>query len=164
MTRTSSAATPFPKSVATEDYTKTVSVRTLLGNAYNEELQFAFPDVSPGIRPCGYLLLCQIRTPKRRTASGIIFTDSTREDEKYRVQTALVRAMGPSAFRRRDNLEPWPEGAWCTPGTFIRAPMYGGDRFVVPYGKGDDEALFITIKDTDIIGVVEGDPLAVKTS
>jgi hypothetical protein len=79
-------------------------------------------------------------------------------------QTALVRAMGPAAFKRRDTLEPWPEGAWCTPGTFIRAPMFGGDRFAVPYGKGDDEALFITIKDSDIIGVIEGDPLSVKTS
>ena len=41
--------------------------------------------------------------------------------------------------------------------------MYGGDRVAVPYGKGDDEALFITIKDVDVTGIIIGDPLNVKS-
>jgi putative ABC transport system permease protein len=98
------------------------------------------------------------------TGTFMVFSSQVLALLRRRTQFALVRAMGPAAFKRRDTLEPWPEGAWCTPGTFIRAPMFGGDRFAVPYGKGDDEALFITIKDSDIIGVIEGDPLAVKTS
>lgn len=142
---------------------KIETIEELLGADYAPHLKEAFPDVQPPHYPTGMLLLCQLRTPKRRSAGGLILTDETRDAEKFRVQVALVRAMGPAAFKRRDTMEPWPEGVWCQPGDFVRVPMYGGDRVAVPFGKGDDEALFITIKDLDITGVVIGDPLNVKS-
>jgi hypothetical protein len=83
------------------------------------------------------------------------------------VQTGLVRAMGPSSFKRRDTLEEWPEGNWCFNGDFVRCPMYGGDRWIVPVPNSvakDDHAIFMMCKDTDLTGLVTGDPLTVVTS
>ncbi|MFZ5784007.1 MAG: hypothetical protein ACOY4R_27730 [Pseudomonadota bacterium] len=139
------------------------TVAELLGEAYTPALKVAFPDVAPPFVPCGYLILCQLRSPRKLSKGGIIIPDDTKDAEKYRTQTALVRFVGPAAFKRRDTLAPWPEGAWCDAGQFVRTPMYGGDRVAVPYGQGDEEALFMTIKDTDVMGVIVGDPLAVKT-
>lgn len=141
--------------------TKTIS--NTLGVTCTERLKESFPDVDPGIIPMGYLLVLQLRSPVKKTKGGILLADDTRDADKYRTQTALVRAMGPSAFKRRDTLEPWPEGNWCEVGDFVRAPMYGGDRWEVPVSD-KEKALFIAIKDTDLIGLVTGDPLAVHNS
>ena len=129
-----------------------------------KELLEAFPEIDPGIRPFGYLVLLQLRTPRKKSAGGLIIIDDTRDAERYRVQTGKVISMGPSAFRRRDTLEKWPEGEWCAVGDFVRCPMYGGDRWVVKTGEGDEHAVFIIMKDTDLIGLVTGNPLAVITS
>ena len=137
-------------------------ISELLNGEYTDDLKAAYPDVQPPHYPTGMFLLCQLRVPKRKHGT-IILADETRDAEKFRVQVALVRAMGPSAFKRRDNGADWPERAWCQPGDFVRVPMYGGDRVAVPYGKGDDEALFITIKDVDVTGIIIGDPLNVKS-
>ncbi len=138
------------------------SVKDLLGKGYTAELQEAFPDIIPPYYPVGFLILVQIRSPKKK-AKSIILVDETRDREKYQTQTALVRAMGPAAYKNRTTLDPWPEGNWCRPGQFVRVPMYGGDRVAVKYGTGDDEALFMAMKDGDVIGIVTGDPLAIKT-
>lgn len=142
---------------------KTATISATLGDAYTARLKEAFPDIDPGIAPLGYLLILQLRTPTKKTKGGIILSDDTRDADKYRTQTALVRSMGPSVFRRRDTLEPWPEGDWCAVGDFVRAPMYGGDRWAVKTESGED-ALFIAIKDTDLIGIVTADPLGVVNS
>lgn len=149
---------------------KVLSVAELMGKAYTEEMRVAFPDVPPSYYPAGKLILCQVRQAKKikKLASGhsLILADETVDNEKFRVQTAIVRAMGPAAFRNRNTLEPWPEGDWCNVGDFIRVPLYGGDRIAVPYKTPegtDDEVLFVAINDTDVTGVVIGDPLAVKT-
>ena len=141
------------------------SVKDLLGANYTKEMQEAFPDVDPGIMPFGYLIVLQIRTPRRKIGS-IIVSDNERDAERYRVQSGLVRAMGPSAFKRRDTLEEWPEGAWCRLGSFVRCPMWGGDRWEVPVpgGKPDDKAVFLTVKDTDLIGLITVDPMKIITS
>ena len=145
------------------------SVAELLGKDYNENLQVAFPDVVPPYYPCGLLILVQLRRPKKLLKLGngktLILPDESADNEKFRTQTCLVRAMGPAAFKRRDTLEPWPEGAWCQVGDFIRGPMYGGDRVAVPIpgGSGDDEVILMAIKDLDVLGVIPGDPLAIKT-
>lgn len=144
---------------------KIPSVAEILGETYKTraDLREAFPDVEPGLMPFGYLLVVQLRTPRKRIGS-LYVPDDTRDGEKYRTQVGLVRAMGPSCFKRRDTGDPWVEGNWCEVGAFVRAPMWGGDRWAVKFGKGDDEALFIAVKDTDLIGLQLGDPLAVLTS
>src|SRR5262249_21190732 len=92
-----------------------------------------------------------------------------------RVQTALVRAVGPAAYRHRQTLQLWPEGHWCVPGMFIRTPMYGGDRLEVPFHRlgmdpiakkgvtAEEHAPFVTFRDQDCLSVITGDPTEFRT-
>jgi co-chaperonin GroES (HSP10) len=146
---------------------ETATVSDLLGKNYSAALKVSFPDVDPGVTPFGYLVLVQLRSPRKLSKGGLIIPDMFRDAERYRVQTGLVRALGPSAFKNRVTMEPWVEGAWCHPGDFIRMPMYGGDRWIVPVPgakESDEHAVFMICKDTDLIGRVTGDPMAVVTS
>ena len=127
----------------------------------SEALNEAFPLADPGITPLGSRILVQIRNPKEKTASGIIIDRGSKDAERWNTQVAKVIAVGPLAFHNRDTMEPWPEGAWCKPGDFVRVAKYGGDRWEVPLPSGD-VALYVIFNDLDIIGLVTGDPLAVK--
>ena len=126
-------------------------------------LDEAFPSVEPGLVPFGSRVLVQIRSAKKTSAGGIILHNETRETEIWNTQIAKVVTLGPLAFKNRNTMESWPEGNWCKPGEFVRVPMYGGDRWKVPFGKdGEEEALFVIFNDLDIVGGVVGDPLAIK--
>lgn len=138
----------------------TDSVLTLI-NPYAESLAESFPEVDPGIKPLGYRILVQIRTPKRKSNGGIVLTTDTKDTEKWNQQVGKIIALGPVAFCSRTSLEPWPEGDWCKPGDYVRVPKYGGDRWEVPYGDGEN-AMFVIVNDLDIIGLVTGDPLAIR--
>lgn len=125
-------------------------------------LEEAFPACDPQFEPGGSRILVQFRTPKKATKGGIILPDDVRQTEHYNTQVAKVLAVGALAFHKRDTMEPWPEGAWCTVGDFVRVPKYGGDRWTVPTADGTDEAILAVFNDLDIVGRVTGDPLAVK--
>lgn len=139
------------------------SVADLLGPTYSPEYQEAFPDVAPPYLPFGYLLLVQLRMPKKKVGS-IIVPDTEHDAERYRVQSALVRALGPAAYTDRQTGKPWVEGSWVQPGDFVRAPMFGGDRFDVTPRGSKDKTTFVFVRDADIIARVIGDPLNVATS
>lgn len=121
----------------------------------------AFPAIDPGIQPFGSRVLVQIRNPKQTTASGIIIDPGSKDTEKWNTQVAKVIMLGPLAFKNRNTMESWPEGAWCQPGEYVRVAKYGGDRWEVPYGTRET-ALFVIFNDLDIIGRVTGDPLAIR--
>jgi co-chaperonin GroES (HSP10) len=123
-------------------------------------LEEAFPDVSPGLKPFGDKVLVQIKTPLARTKSGFILPHETIETEQWNTQVAKVIALGPVAFKNRDTLQPFPEGEWVKPGMFVRCPLYGGDRWIVPVPNTSDTALFAIFRDMDLVGEIEGDPLA----
>lgn len=125
-------------------------------------LDEAFPACDPGIEPCGSRVLVQVRTPKKRTAGGIILTEDVRETEHWNTQVAKVLLIGSLAFHNRNTLEPWPEGAWCQPGDYVRVPKYGGDRWSVPTEAGDDEVIVALFNDLDIVARVTGDPTKTK--
>lgn len=127
----------------------------------SDELKAAFPPVDPGIQPFGSRVLVQIRNPKQTTASGIIIDPGSKDTERWNTQVAKVITLGPLAFKNRNSMESWPEGAWCQPGEYVRVAKYGGDRWEVPYGDRD-VALFVIFNDLDIIGRVTGDPLAIR--
>ncbi len=127
----------------------------------SDALTEAFPPAEPGIIPFGSRVLMQIRTPKSRTASGIILDSGSRDTEKWNTQVGKVIAVGPLAFKNRNTQTEWPEGAWCKPGDYVRVAKYGGDRWAVPVESGDD-ALFVIFNDLDLIGQVKGDPLAIR--
>lgn len=128
-----------------------------MSDAHNE----AFPPAEPGITPFGSRVLVQIRTPKSRTASGIILDSGSKDTERWNTQVGKVIAVGPLAFKNRNTQTEWPEGAWCKPGDYVRVAKYGGDRWAVPVENGDD-ALFVIFNDLDLIGQVKGDPLAIR--
>ena len=126
-----------------------------------QALAEAFPAADAGVQPFGSRVLVQIRTPKTRTAGGIILDTGSRDTEKWNTQVARVVSVGPLAFKNRNDQTPWPEGAWCGVGEFVRVPKYGGDRWEVPLPDGES-AMFVIFNDLDIIGRVTGDPLAIR--
>ena len=127
------------------------------------DLQEAFPEANPGITPFGNYVLVQIKSAKKVTKSGIILNSETTSTEQWNTQIGKVISIGPLAFKNRNTMELWPEGAWCTFGDYVRVAKYGGDRFEVPIPDNDGAtALFVIFKDTDLIGKVTADPLAIR--
>lgn len=135
----------------------------MLDPDYIKALAFAFPDVPPGMKPFGGRVLVQIRRIPKVTKGGIELPPEALDAEKWNTQVGKVVALGPLAFKNTTTAEPWPEGSWCKVGDFVRTPKFGGDRWEVqvPFDKGGD-ALFCTFNAWELIGGVDGDPLAVK--
>ena len=129
------------------------------------ELTWAFPSVDPGAKPLGGRILVQLRRTKKKTSgSGIILVEETKETEKWQNMVAKVIHVGPLAFKHRDSMQAWPEGAWCEPGDFIRVPKWGGDRWEVevPNQPDEDPALFAVFNDHEMIAKVTGNPLNMR--
>lgn len=126
----------------------------------SDSVEWSFPDVAPGIEPLGGRVLVQLKRVKKTTASGLVLVNETRDQEKWNTQTAKVVMIGPLAFKKKDTMEPWPEGVWANPNDFVRVPKWGGDRFEVPVpGEPDEPALFMLINDHELIAKVVGNPL-----
>jgi co-chaperonin GroES (HSP10) len=133
--------------------------------SYEAALQEAFPAVDAGAVPVGGRVLVQWRQAKKTvTSSGIVLVEETKETEKWNNQVAKVISIGPLAFKKRDSLEPWPEGNWIEVGDYVRMPKWGGDRWEVVYGDKalGQVALFSIFNDHEVIAKVTGDPLEVK--
>jgi co-chaperonin GroES (HSP10) len=129
------------------------------------EMAWAFPSVDPGAKPLGGRILVQLRrTKKKATSAGIILVEETKETEKWNNMVAKVIEVGPLAFKHRDTMVAWPEGAWCSAGDYIRVPKWGGDRWEVevPGEDEEDPALFMILNDHEIIAKVTGNPLLMK--
>jgi co-chaperonin GroES (HSP10) len=130
------------------------------------EMAWAFPSVDPGAKPLGGRVMVQIRRSKKRTTkAGIVLVEETKETEKWNTQIGKVVDMGALAFRKRDSMEPWPEGSWCQVGDFIRVPKWGGDRWEVKVpgeDHGEDPALFMICNDHEVIAKITGNPLDTK--
>jgi chaperonin GroES len=122
----------------------------------SDPLETAFPPVDPGIRPLGSRVLVQIKTAEERSKGGIILSADDQSTQKWNTQVGKIVSVGPLAFHNRNTAELWPEGAWAKVGDYVRVAKYGGDRFEV------DKALFVVFNDLDLIGIVTGDPLAMK--
>lgn len=126
-----------------------------------KDLREAFPDVDPGAKPYGSRLLVQIRSAKETSSGGIYIPSDSQETELWNTQVAKVLFLGPVAFKNRDTLKDWPEGDWCEPGTFVRVPKYGGDRWEVPIPNEKGKAIFCIFNDLSIIGEITCNPLDV---
>lgn len=130
-----------------------------------QELKWAFPDVSPGQKPFGGRVVVQLRRIKKTTASKIILVAETKETEKWQNMIGRVVEIGPLAFKNRETMESWPEGSWASVGDYVRVPKWGGDRWEreVPNEEGnEDPVLFMTINDHELIAKVTDDPLTFK--
>jgi len=130
-----------------------------------QTLAEAFPAVSPLMSPYGARVLIQIRAVKEKvTSAGIVIPEETKEAEKWNTMIGKIIAIGPLAFKKRDTMEPWPEGAWAQIGDFVRVPKWGGDRWEVDFEQDGlkGRALFTFFNDHELIGKVTGDPLKIK--
>ena len=130
-----------------------------------QELEWAFPDVSPGQKPFGGRVVVQLRRIKKTTASKIILVAETKETEKWQNMIGRVVEICPLAFKNRETMESWPEGSWASVGDYVRVPKWGGDRWEreVPNEEGnEDPVLFMTINDHELIAKVTDDPLSFK--
>jgi co-chaperonin GroES (HSP10) len=108
----------------------------------------------------GSRVIVQVRKAKNQTAGGIYIPEEARKTEASNTQIAKVVAIGCLAYKNRNTMEPWPEGAWCEVGAYVRAPKYGGDRWSVR--SGDEEIEFVMFNDLDILAEVTGDPTAIR--
>ena len=90
--------------------------------------------------------------------------EETRDTERAQNPVGRVVAIGPLAFKKRDTMEPWPEGSWCEVGDYLRVPKWTGDRWEVALGDGpDDEKVeFMIMNDHEVIAKITGNPLEVK--
>jgi co-chaperonin GroES (HSP10) len=126
------------------------------------DLQEAFPVVDPGAVPLGARVLVQMRLPKKKmTSSGIILAAETVDTEKAQNPVGKVVAIGPLAFKKRDSMEPWPEGSWVEVGDFVRVPRWTGDRWEIPVSK-DDVVQFMLMNDHEVIAKLTSDPLEMR--
>jgi co-chaperonin GroES (HSP10) len=134
---------------------------TVEGNA--SDLRDAFPAVDPGAKPLGARILVQLRRTKSKTTKGgIILVEETRETEKAQNMVAKVIEIGPLAFRKRDTMEPWPEGSWAEVGDYLRVPKWGGDRWDVLVPNTEDQVQFMVLNDHEVIAKITGNPLEVR--
>ena len=125
------------------------------------DVQEAFPVVDPGALPLGARVLVQLRKTKTKTASGIILPQETRDTERAQNPVGKVISVGPLAFKKRDTMEPWPEGSWCEVGDYLRVPKWTGDRWEVRVA--DDESIeFMIMNDHEVIAKITGNPLDTK--
>lgn len=129
------------------------------------ELEWAFPNVPPGMLPFGGRVIIQLRRIKKKTAGRIILVEETKENEKWNNMIGKIVAIGPLAFKNRDTMQPWPEGTWAQVGDYVRVPKWGGDRWEIRVPGDDDTedpALFMTLNDHELIAKVTGNPLSFK--
>ena len=154
----------LPENAGTADPVATVGGRTEL---HYDNIEQAFPDVDPGLRPFGSRVLVQKRSPRTVTRGGIYVPYETLETEFWNTQVAKVISLGPLAFKNRDTQQAWPEGNWCGEGTIVRVPKYGGDKWFVSLPGatsqriGVDQACFVLYNDLDLIGEITCDPMEV---
>lgn len=126
-------------------------------------LEDAFPNIDFGVKPLGSRVLVQIRLPKEVSKGGIILSTYSKEAEQDNTQVAKVIAVGPLAYKNRETMTPWPEGAWAKEGDFIFVPKYAGARwFRKAPNREDMKVEFVIFNDLDLLGEVYGDPLDVQ--
>jgi co-chaperonin GroES (HSP10) len=133
---------------------------------FKQTIEEAFPKVDPNFEPFGSRVLVQLKVAKTKTESGIVLPNEAQDTIQANTQVAKVISHGPLAFHNRTTMEPWPEGSWSKPGSYIRIPKFGGDTFEVKVheegksSRDDYVVMFKVFNDLDLLGAVP-DPLNV---
>jgi co-chaperonin GroES (HSP10) len=141
-------------------------MKKMSNDVVEQTLEEAFPEVDPMMAPYGARVLVQLRAVKEKvTSMGIVLPEETKETEKWNTMIGKVIAIGPLAFKKRESMEPWPEGSWAQVGDYVRVPKWGGDRWEVDFKDTsglNGKALFTFFNDHELIGKVTGDPRAIR--
>ena len=115
-----------------------------------------FPDIDCGVVPQGNRIVVQLRRPISKSKGGIVLVDETRQTIRYGDTIAIVKAVGPLAYKmrgERGELISWGEGPWVKVGDIVRSLKWGGDRWSVPHDG--DWISFIITNDKDAIAIVK---------
>ena len=127
-----------------------------------QTLNEAFPEVDPMMAPYGARVLVQLRAVKEKaTKSGIVLVEETKETEKWNTMIGKVIAIGPLAFKKRESMEPWPEGSWAEIGDYVRVPRWTGDRWEVKIDQ-DTNVEFMLMNDHEVVAKLTCDPLTMR--
>ena len=120
-------------------------------------LEEVFPELQQTTHPLGNRVLVQLRKVRSKSKGGVIIVEETKQAERYNEMVCRVVELGPLAYKNVDDLSDWKEGPWCLPGDFVRVAKYGGDRWSVPYGVGDDKdwVHFIVVQDREITARID---------
>ena len=128
-----------------------------------KEIDEAFPELNCPIKPLGNRVLVQMRLAKTKTKSGLHLTADTKEDVYRNEQTAKILKIGAGCFIFPSTGQKWPSGEWFKVGDYVRVPLHGGDNHWIVDGDGE-KILYKTFKDYEVIGLIEGNPMDVKTN
>jgi co-chaperonin GroES (HSP10) len=123
-------------------------------------MEEAFPAADPLIKPFHNLVLVQYQTPPTHTKGGLALSEETRTIIQANQQVVKVIDTGPAAFKNRETLEAWKEGAWCKSGDFVRVGKYTQDKWEVRLPNGG-VAIFGLVEDLLLRGQCTGNPLDV---
>lgn len=130
---------------------------------FDQTLEEAFPKVDHNLEPFGSRVLVQMRTAKKMTKGGIALPGETQDTIQWANQVGKVIALGPLCFKDSKTMQPWPEGAWCAVGDYVRIPKFNSEKFEIKIpGRGEDDgdiALFTLVDHLLLMGRVP-DPLA----
>lgn len=153
---------------------KTVAARSasLLSQvgANQSDMDWYFPkNVDHGHgKPFGSRVLLQLKKPEVVSKGGIHLANETIETDLWNTEVALVIDVGALAFKNRETMQYWPEGAWAKPGDYVRAPKYGGSRWIVEAESASktgvvqyNKVMFLIVNDLDLLGEVR-DPLKIR--
>jgi len=121
----------------------------------NEYINEHFPEVDPGVKPCGAKILVQLRTLKEKTVGGIVLATATTEFNNGNTQLGRIVAVGGIAFRDRSTGEDWKEGRWADVGDVVILPRWGGFRFELDIPGQKEKAIFAVFDDINVQMVVE---------
>ena len=97
-----------------------------------------------------------------KTKSGIVLVEDTKATEAWNINIGKVIRLGPLAFKRRSDGEPWPEGLWATTGDFVMIPKYQGSRRSVEADDGMGPVVIVLCNDAELVGRFTGDPRNVR--
>ncbi len=129
----------------------------------DKSIEEMFPHIDPEFTPFGHRVIVQIRRVVAKTASGIILSTGTKDEEAYNGTVAKLISVGPLAFKKRTTGEEWPEGVWARVGEYVKVPRWGGDRWSIDLHDGMEPIMLAVLSDADLIGAYTGDISKVRS-
>lgn len=124
-------------------------------------LEEAFPVVDPLMAPLGNSVIVQMRRVKSKTKGGIILAGESKDWDASMIRVGKVIAIGPLAYKKREDLTPWPEGAWVKVGDYVRVPVHAGVDGWKVWIAPEEWIQFSSFNDYDIKNKISGNPLDV---
>lgn len=99
------------------------------------------------IKPVGHRVLVEVKVKKESKGGIVIVTDE--KAARVHMETGILRAVGPNAWKAFDGGEPWAKV-----GDHVYFSKFGGKMVKDPNSDSDESEFFI-LNDEDILGLIE---------